>query len=71
MELIYHEPWTGEDGDHMTLELVDGSGDQVDAVDLADYPGAWDTEDPYCDAESDLLGRNGLTYGDVTITKWW
>lgn len=70
VRLVWNEPWTGEDGDHMYLELLDDDDIQVDAVDLADYPGAWDTEDPYALAEADLLARNGIS-GPVPTETWW
>lgn len=70
MKLVWHWPEVLEDGDHCTLELLDNDGFQIDTVDLRDYPGAWDTEDPYSMAESDLMARNGIR-GDVPVIAPW
>ncbi len=70
--IIWNNPYVDERGEHCDAYLViagDESEANFDSVDLANYPGSWDTENPYILAEEDLLARNGYTRDDVAFVR--
>ena len=75
VKLVWNKSYTDRTGDHCCVYIVmadDEDEINFDFADLADYPGRWDTPDPYIDAENDLLARNGYTRDDVAevVTPW-